>query len=364
MRRPARRTPARLGRQRDRCAIAPRTSRRPDCARGPIDGLTSIARPGRSANGSAWLTLRALGRRMPPGPDRRADAAGAAALLSVCSRTPPNPWPKRVSIDVPAPGSVSASLSDAPHEQCQAPPPQQLGATRPAWSAVSAIFHLRRRRICRSAGAAPWRWRAGGGHARELVGDAVRLMLERVVDLSEDELRLYVWCTRLDAYGLQALMFSVGLLHLTLRAPATAGASALKLWLGHAHRPSGYAATRPPRYLVPCFGSMGSSRSSFRLCLRYRWSKHRGATLNDIPQMGVVGRQKVALGRTSVDPNRFAAADLGPREQGSHHGPWCGRIRPGSTPLAGGRRMVLLPASAVNSACSDILHMPAPERRR
>ena len=178
----------RLGRQRDRCAIAPRTSRRPDCARGPIDGLTPIARPGRSANGSAWLTLRALGRRMPPGPDRRADAAGAAALLSVCSRTPPNPWPKRVSIDVPAPGSVSASLSDAPHEQPGALP-QQLGATRPAWSAVSAIFHLRRRRICRSAGAAPWRWRAGGGHARELVGDAVRLMLERVVDLSEDELR-------------------------------------------------------------------------------------------------------------------------------------------------------------------------------
>jgi hypothetical protein len=79
----------------------------------------------------------------------------------------------------------------------------------------------------------------GGGHARELVGDAVRLMLEWVVDLSEDELRLYVWCTLLDAYGLQALMFSVGLLHLTLRAPATAGASALKLWLGHAHRPTG-----------------------------------------------------------------------------------------------------------------------------
>jgi hypothetical protein len=105
--RPERRTPARLGRQRDRCAIAPRTSRCRDCARGPARRAGSIARPGRSANGSAWPTLRALGRgdRLLPGPDRRADAAGAAGFLSVCIRTPPNPWPKRVSIDVLAPGS-------------------------------------------------------------------------------------------------------------------------------------------------------------------------------------------------------------------------------------------------------------------
>jgi hypothetical protein len=40
----------------------------------------------------------------------------------------------------------------------------------------------------------------GVGHARHLIGDAVRLVLKRIVDLSDDKLWLYdacrAWCTR------------------------------------------------------------------------------------------------------------------------------------------------------------------------
>jgi hypothetical protein len=46
------------------------------------------------------------------------------------------------------------------------------------------------------------------------------------------------------------------------------------------------------------------------------------------PRWALSADKRLFLGRTSVDPNRFAAADLGPREQGSHHGPRCGAFGP------------------------------------